>query len=66
MLGFDLNILFAVPELDIDGCIVEDVPIGDLGSAKGIGKLANGLKRGWSSDWVLVNENIFPGLPEAG
>lgn len=51
-------------ELEADGFNPGDVEKGDSG---GIGKLANGLKRGLSADWVLLNENIFfSGLPGAG
>jgi len=50
-------------ELEADGFAPRDVVNGGLG---GIGKPANGLKRGLSADWVLLNENIFfSGLPEA-
>lgn len=35
------------------------------GEAGGIGRLASGLKRGFSGDWALVGESVFfSGLPE--
>lgn len=35
--------------------------------AGGIGRLANGLKRGFSGDWALVGEgDFFSGLPKFG